>query len=86
MKALGIMLDTISDEVLEIGSPISTPSQLWSRLKEHFFSSTKINKYATIRNFLTCKMEEGGDVMEYLVKIKNLRDMYKSLEINYERI
>ena len=31
-------------------------------------------------------MEEGGDVMEYLVKIKNLRDKYKSLEINSERL
>ena len=31
-------------------------------------------------------MEEGDDIMEYLVKIKNLRDKYVFLEINSERL
>jgi hypothetical protein len=72
-NALALIQSTISDEVFVHIENCSDSWSAWKTLKDLFDSQTKAKRVDLQLKLLQQKLVVGGDVMEYISRLKNIK-------------
>ncbi|KAG3090480.1 hypothetical protein PI125_g17694 [Phytophthora idaei] len=73
-KALAMICVAVEDSQLPLVRSVKDAHDAWSRLEGHFEKKSLANKLFLRRRFFTTMMEEGGDVLEHINKVKTLAE------------
>ena len=72
-KALALIHSTVSDDIFVHIENISSAWSSWKTLKDLFDSQSEAKKIDLQLNLFQQKMSSGGDVMDYISILKNIK-------------
>ena len=73
-KAMAAICLSMEDSQLPLVRSASGAFDAWSKLEDHFEKKSLANKLFLRRRFFTAMMEEGGDVLSHINKLKTLAE------------
>ncbi|KAF0730464.1 hypothetical protein Ae201684P_021936 [Aphanomyces euteiches] len=78
-KAFAVVRLSLENSQLSMVRSCKTAAEAWKRLEDHYEKKSLANKLYLRKNFFSCEMVEGSDMLKYINEMKTLSEQLEAV-------